>query len=144
MSNLDFSYACDNILDVLYCHISRAHQTRWSGRLFHLGFNEVAQFLSKSEVLVSLFKSVFFSPIIILFLRWLKGKVRENLGDFRKSIKNLKFLSPLLHVPYLSQKRWSLTKTSLFDRNWATSLKPSRRSRPLRLVWWALILAAEP
>jgi hypothetical protein len=31
--------------------------------------NEIAQFLSKSEVLVSLFKSVFFSPIIILFLQ---------------------------------------------------------------------------
>ena len=30
------------------------------------------------------------------------------------------------------------TKTSLFDRNLATSLKPRRRSRPLRLVWWAL------
>jgi hypothetical protein len=29
-------------------------------------------------------------------LSWLKGEVRENLGDFRKSIKNLKFLSPLL------------------------------------------------
>jgi hypothetical protein len=28
----------------------RAHQTRLSGRLFCLGFNEVAQFLSKSEV----------------------------------------------------------------------------------------------
>jgi hypothetical protein len=27
------------------------------------------------------------------------------------------------------------TKTSLFDRNWATSLKPKQRSRPLRLVW---------
>jgi len=27
------------------------------------------------------------------------------------------------------------TKTSLFDRNWAISLKPRRRSRPLRLVW---------
>jgi hypothetical protein len=50
-------------------------------RLLRLGFNEVAQFLSKSKVLVA------------------------------------------------------LTKTSLFDRNWATSLKPRRRSRPLRLVW---------
>ena len=30
------------------------------------------------------------------------------------------------------------TKTSLFDRNWAIALKPRRRSRPLRLVWWAL------
>jgi hypothetical protein len=30
------------------------------------------------------------------------------------------------------------TKTLLFDRNWAISLKPRRRSRPLRLVWWAL------
>jgi hypothetical protein len=48
----------------------RAHQTRRSGRLFPFGFNEIAQFLSKSEVLVSLFKSVFFSPIIILFLQY--------------------------------------------------------------------------
>jgi hypothetical protein len=44
-------------------------------------------------------------------LSWLKGEVRENLGDFRKSIKNLTFLSPLLHVPYLSQNeraaQWS-------------------------------------
>ena len=40
--------------------------------VLRLGFNEVAQFLSKSEVLVaiSLFKSVFFSPIIILFLQY--------------------------------------------------------------------------
>jgi hypothetical protein len=30
------------------------------------------------------------------------------------------------------------TETSLFDRNWATSLKLRRRSRPLRLVWWTL------
>jgi hypothetical protein len=53
---------------------TRAHQTRRSGRLLRLGFNEVTQFLSKSEVLValavSLFKSVFFSPIIILFLQY--------------------------------------------------------------------------
>ena len=53
---------------------TKAHQTRRSGRLLHLGFNEVTQFLSKSEVLValavSLFKSVFFSPIIILFLQY--------------------------------------------------------------------------
>ena len=51
----------------------RAHQTRWSGRLFRPGFNEIAQFLSKSEVLValvSLFKSVFCSPIIIPFLQY--------------------------------------------------------------------------
>jgi hypothetical protein len=53
--------------------IIRDHQTRRSGQLFRLGFNEIAQFLSKSEVLValiSLFKTVFFSPIIILFLQY--------------------------------------------------------------------------
>ena len=33
------------------------------------------------------------------------------------------------------------TKTSLFDRNWAISLKPRRRSRPLCMVWWALNMA---
>jgi hypothetical protein len=125
-------------------------------------------------------------------LSWLKGEVRENLGDFRKSIQILTFLSPLPHVPLpftktnvlhydlkkdainefgikywtsnlvwvtfqehgssfyvnIEEKVWLLvkqirtwnraTKTSLFDRNWAISLKPRRRSRPLRLVWWAL------
>ena len=51
----------------------RAHQTRRSGRLLHLGFNEVTQFLSKSDVLVALsvFSSpYFFPPIIILFLQY--------------------------------------------------------------------------
>ena len=46
--------------DSFFCHNIRAHQTRRIGRLFHLGFNEIAQFLSKSEVLVTL--SVFSSP----------------------------------------------------------------------------------
>ena len=32
-------------------------------------------------------------------LSWLKGEVRENLGDFRKLIHILTFLSPLPHVP---------------------------------------------
>ena len=32
-------------------------------------------------------------------LSWLEGEVRENLGDFRKSIKILTLLSPLPHVP---------------------------------------------
>ena len=39
---------------------------------------------------------------------------------------------------YGLEKTDRATKTSFFDRNWATSLKPRRRSRPLRLVWWAL------
>jgi hypothetical protein len=114
--------------------------------------------------------------------------VRENLGDFWKSIQILMFLFPLPHVPLpftktnvlhndlkkdaindfgikywtwnhvrvtfqehgsfyvnIEEKVWLLvkkidraTKTSLFDRNWAISLKPRRRSCPLRLVWWAL------
>ena len=38
---------------------------------------------------------------------------------------------------YGLEKTDRATKTSLFDRNWATSLKPRWRSRPLRLVWWA-------
>jgi hypothetical protein len=38
---------------------------------------------------------------------WLKGKVRENLGDFRKSIQILTFLSPYCMFPYLSQK-WTM------------------------------------
>ena len=33
-----------------------------------------------------------------------------------------------------------VTKTSLFDRNWAISLKPRQRSR---LVWWALHCSKE-
>jgi hypothetical protein len=44
----------------VHLEVSRAHQTRRSGRLLRLGFNEVTQFLSKSEVLVAL--SVFSSP----------------------------------------------------------------------------------
>ena len=34
--------------------------------------------------------------------------------------------------------KYGLEKTSLFDRNLTISLKPRRRSHPLRLVWWAL------
>jgi hypothetical protein len=49
---------------VLY---TRAHQTRQSGRLLRLGFNEVAQFLSKSEVLVAL--SVFSGPYFLLWIQ---------------------------------------------------------------------------
>jgi hypothetical protein len=41
---------------------------------------------------------------------------------------------------YGLEKTDRATKTSLFDRNWATSLKPRWRSRPLCLVWWALVL----
>ena len=46
----------------------------------------------------------------------------------------------------IEEKAWLLvkktdraTKTSLFDRIWATSLTLRRRSRPLGLVWWALV-----
>ena len=39
---------------------------------------------------------------------------------------------------YGVEKTDRVTKTSLFERNWATWLKPRRRSRPFRLVWWAL------
>ena len=46
----------------------RAHQTRQSGWLLRLGFNEIVQFLSKSKV--SVFSSLFFSPIIMLFLQY--------------------------------------------------------------------------
>ena len=45
-------------------------------------------------------------------LSWLKGEVRENLGDFRKSIKILTFLSPLPHVPLPSTK-WTCCTTIL-------------------------------
>ena len=43
----------------------------------------------------------------LLSLSWLKGEVRENLGNFRKSIQILTFLSPLPHVPL------SFTKTNV-------------------------------
>jgi hypothetical protein len=132
-------------------------------------------------------------------LSWLKGEVRENLGDFRKLIQIWTFLSPLLHVPlpftkmnvlhydlkkdainefgikyWTSNRVWVIfrnmgapfiwilkkkydywwtkyghektdrtLKTSLFDRNWAISLKPRRRSHPLRLVWWALNMCTD-
>jgi hypothetical protein len=42
-------------------------------------------------------------------LSWHKGEVRENLGDFRKSIQILTFLSPLLHVPLPFTKRTCCT-----------------------------------
>jgi hypothetical protein len=127
-------------------------------------------------------------------LSWLKGEVRENLGDFWKSIKKINVSFPTTACPptfhktnvlhndlkkdainefgikywtsnpvwvkfqehsapftwilkkkydYWWNKYWlektdRATKTSLFDRNWVVSLKPRRKSRPLRLVWWAL------
>jgi hypothetical protein len=42
-------------------------------------------------------------------LFWLKGKARENLGDFRKSFQILTFLSPLPHVPLPFTKRTCCT-----------------------------------
>ena len=39
---------------------------------------------------------------------------------------------------YWLEKTDRATKTLLFDRNWAISLKPRRKSSPLRLVWWVL------
>ena len=62
-------------------------------------------------------------------LSWHKGEVRENLGDFRKSITILTFLG---EKNYWLEKTDRVTKTSLFDRNWAISLKPRWKSRPLR------------
>jgi hypothetical protein len=69
----------------------RAHQTRRSGWLFRLGFNEIAQFLSKNQVLValvSLFKSVFFSPIIILFLQYSHKRSSHTGFDVQYFIPN--------------------------------------------------------
>ena len=45
-------------------------------------------------------------------LNWLKGEVRENLGDFRKSIPILTFLSPLPHVPLPFTKRMCAAQRS--------------------------------
>jgi len=52
---------------------------------------------------------------------WLKGEVRENLGDFRKSIQILTFLSPLPHVPLLFTKRTCCTM--ILKRMQLTSLE---------------------
>jgi hypothetical protein len=41
---------------------------------------------------------------------------------------------------YWWKKYWLDKTDALFDRNWAISLKPRRKSRPLHLVWWALVL----
>ena len=41
--------------DSFFCHNIRAHQTRRSGRLFHLGFNEIAQFFSPIITFSSIF-----------------------------------------------------------------------------------------
>ena len=41
---------------------------------------------------------------------------------------------------YGLEKTDMATKTSLFDRNWAISLIPRQKSRPLSLIWWALPL----
>jgi len=54
-------------------------------------------------------------------LSWLKGKVRENLGDFRKSIQILTFLSPLPHVPLTFTKR--TCSTIILKRMQLTSLE---------------------
>jgi hypothetical protein len=50
----------ESFVPTFFVTMSRAHQTRRSGRLLRLGFNAIAQFLSKSEVLVAL--SIFSSP----------------------------------------------------------------------------------
>ena len=44
-------------------------------------------------------------------LSWLKGEVRENLGDFRKSIQILTFLYSLPHIPL------PFTKTNVLHYN---------------------------
>jgi hypothetical protein len=67
----------------------RAHQTRRSGRLLRLGFNEIAQFLSKSEVLVAL--SIFSSPY---FLHQYSHKRRSHVPE----------MPHYRMFPYLSQK----------------------------------------
>jgi hypothetical protein len=56
----------------------------------------------------------------------------KYLSNHRKIItKNLNHESQ----EYGLEKTYRATKTSLFDRNWAISLTPRQRSRPLRLVW---------
>ena len=54
-------------------------------------------------------------------LSWLKDEVRENLGDFRKSIQISTFLSPLPHVPLPFTKRTCCTM--ILKRMQLTSLE---------------------
>jgi hypothetical protein len=79
MSNFLFSNCCDwQVLHYIPYIYIRAHQTRQSGWLFRLGFNEIAQFLSKSKAL-----SVFFSPIIILFLQYSRNLMFLKFDPYR-------------------------------------------------------------
>jgi hypothetical protein len=96
---------------------------------FKHGFNEIAQFLSKSEVLVSLFKSYFFPPIIILFLQY-SHKRSSHVSEIWPIqglmfnillIQILTFLSPLPHVRLPFTKRTCCTM--ILKRMQLTSLE---------------------
>jgi hypothetical protein len=82
----------------------------WKNLLAHTRQIIIADWLSLSESSWRIFITGQGSPHIVkagrldFSLSWLKGEVRENLGDFRKSIQ---IFSPLPHVPL------PLTKTIL-------------------------------
>jgi hypothetical protein len=62
---------------------------------------------------------------------------QEHVSSFYVNIEEKVWL---LVKKYGLEKTDRANKTSLFDRKWVTSLKPRRRSCPLRQVWWALEL----
>ena len=62
----------------------------------------------------------------------------DGRTDDGRKVMTIAHLKARWAKKYGLEKTDRATKTSLFDRNWATSLKPRWRSRPLHLVWWAL------
>jgi hypothetical protein len=71
--------------------LSRAHQTRRSGRLLRLGFNEVAQFLSKSEASVALLVFSTSSCVISTHLSSLWVIWSTNVVSLRTNTINIHF-----------------------------------------------------
>jgi hypothetical protein len=70
--------------------------------------------------------------VVLSKFKW-KSEVRENLGDFRKSIKILTFLSPLPHVPLPFTKRTCCTM--ILKRMQLTSLE----CNPVNLVFFVFV-----
>jgi hypothetical protein len=73
--------------------------------------------------------SIFYSKLVnCILLRSLFVFVKGR-GTCDSRERNVK-----IWIDFRKSKTDSATNTSLFDRNWATSLKPRQRSRPLCLV----------
>jgi hypothetical protein len=137
---------------------ARAHQTRRSGRLLRLGFNEIVQFLSKSEVLDALkvFSNLhFFSPIIILFLQYSHKRSSMFLKFYPYRIWCSIFYSKLVncilfkiivqHVCLWKVEEHAVVgkETLKFGSIFGSlpafpSLRPKVKSPCFYYVWWAL------